>query len=125
MYTSLDANLTSHLLATVGNADQFRERFPNNVILSAVVSHSADLLATYGSDGKLAQTWVNAAQPETGVIVHKGQEKMQIGVEWAESLARDAQQAKLEDFVALLAAGGSEYDLVPDIQQWRWKVSHG
>ncbi|ORY82360.1 2-dehydropantoate 2-reductase [Leucosporidium creatinivorum] len=86
----------------VGNADQFRERFPNNIVLSAV-------------------TWVNAAQPETGVIVHKGNESMQIGVEWNDSLPKEPQQAQLEAFVALLKAGRSDYEIVPDIQQWRWK----
>ncbi|KAM0755081.1 2-dehydropantoate 2-reductase [Meredithblackwellia eburnea MCA 4105] len=86
----------------VGNGDQFRERFPNNVVISAV-------------------TWVNANQPETGVIVHKGQEKMQIGVEWSDKLDRALQQKKLDDFVGILDAGKSEYELVPDIQVWRWK----
>lgn len=110
----------------VGNADQFRERFPNNIVLSAVVSLSSAApppsLAAYSSI-LLLQTWVNAAQPETGVIVHKGNESMQIGVEWNDSLPKEPQQAQLEAFVALLKAGRSEYEIVPDIQQWRWKVS--
>ncbi|KAI5479133.1 hypothetical protein MNV49_003993 [Pseudohyphozyma bogoriensis] len=86
----------------VGNGDEFKERFPNNVVLSAV-------------------TWVNANQPETGVIVHKGQEKMQIGVEWSDKLDRAAQQAKLDEFLKILDAAKSEYEAVPEIQEWRWK----
>lgn len=86
----------------VGNADQFRERFPENVVLSAV-------------------TWVNANQPDTGVIVHKGQEKMQIGVEWSETIAREVQQAKLQAFSAILTAGKTGFDEVTDIRVDRWK----
>lgn len=56
--------------------------------------------------------------------MHKGRETMQIGVEWNERRPREPQQARLEAFVALLKAGGSDYELVPDIQQWRWKVSY-
>jgi hypothetical protein len=56
------------------------------------------------------------------VIVHKGNESMQIGVEWNDSLPKEPQQAQLEAFVALLKAGRSDYEVVPDIQQWRWKV---
>ncbi|KAL8287099.1 hypothetical protein RQP46_004105 [Phenoliferia psychrophenolica] len=83
----------------VGNADQFKERFPNNVVLSAV-------------------TWVNANAPSVGVVVHKGNEKMQIGVE---TLDHPQQATALHDFVAILDKGKSEYELVPDIQVWRWK----
>lgn len=53
--------------------------------------------------------------------MHKGQEKMQIGVEWSDTLDRTLQQQKLDAFVAILDAGKSEYELVPDIQVWRWK----
>lgn len=107
----------------VGNADQFRERFPNNIVLSAVVSlpRRPPSRTAYTNPSSL-QTWVNAAQPETGVIVHKGNESMQIGVEWNDSLPKEPQQAQLEAFVALLKAGRSDYEIVPDIQQWRWKV---
>ncbi|KAM0788094.1 hypothetical protein ACM66B_001263 [Microbotryomycetes sp. NB124-2] len=86
----------------VGNADQFRERFPENVIISAV-------------------TWVNAAQPKTGMIVHKSNEKMEIGVEWSNKLDKQLQQDRLNEFVGMLDKAGSEYLAVDNIQQWRWK----
>ncbi|KAK4047561.1 hypothetical protein OIV83_005348 [Microbotryomycetes sp. JL201] len=86
----------------VGNADQFRERFPDNVIISAV-------------------TWVNAAQPKTGTIVHKSNEKMEIGVEWSNDLDKQTQQDRLNVFVGMLDKAGSEYLAVDNIQQWRWK----
>ncbi|KAK4047767.1 hypothetical protein OIO90_006066 [Microbotryomycetes sp. JL221] len=86
----------------VGNADEFSQRFPHNVIISAV-------------------TWVNAAQPTTGTIVHKYNEKMEIGVEWSDKISRDLQQQRLDEFVGLLDKAGSEYLAVDNIQQWRWK----
>lgn len=64
---------------------------------------------------------MNANQPSPGVVVHKGHEKMQIGVEWSDKIDRGVQQYKTDLFLAVLYAGKSEYDEVPDIQVWRWK----
>ncbi|KAK4702870.1 hypothetical protein P7C70_g3353, partial [Phenoliferia sp. Uapishka_3] len=46
---------------------------------------------------------------------------MQVGVEWSATLDGSVQQDALDRWAALLDAGKSEYDLVPDIQVWRWK----
>ncbi|KIY53922.1 ApbA-domain-containing protein [Fistulina hepatica ATCC 64428] len=86
----------------VGNEEEFRARFPKNTILSGV-------------------TWVNASQPEPGVVVHKGEESMQFGCHWNPSINRDVRQTAMDRFVGLLTTGGSYVEIVPSTDVWRWK----
>jgi ketopantoate reductase len=100
----LQSELRSYVFhCSVGNADPFRDAFPNNRIVSAV-------------------TWCGASQPEPGVISHFVEDSMQIGVEWSDDIPRDMQQHGLDTFVSLLESAGSKVEIVPSIGQWRWKV---
>lgn len=88
----------------VGNDREFRERFPGSTILSGV-------------------TWVNANQPSTGVVIHRHDETMQFGVHYTEhpELTKEIQTQRMDEFVSLLRAGGTNVEVVPDIGVWRWK----
>lgn len=67
------------------------------------------------------QTWVNANQPKTGTIVHKFNETMQFGAHFSPKIDRKLEEERLNHFVDLLRAGGTDVDLVPSIDLWRWK----
>ncbi|KAJ7574414.1 2-dehydropantoate 2-reductase [Mycena floridula] len=86
----------------VGNEEPFRAKYPNHTILSGV-------------------TWVGANQPRPGLIVHNGKETMQFGCHYAENLDRAVQEQHLSAFVKLLVDGGTNVEVVPSIDLWRWK----
>lgn len=72
-------------------------------------------------DGIPFQTWVNANQPKTGTIVHKFNETMQFGAHFNEAIDRKLEEQRLNHFVQLLQQGGTDVELVPSIDVWRWK----
>ncbi|KAL7006932.1 hypothetical protein EMMF5_003516 [Cystobasidiomycetes sp. EMM_F5] len=86
----------------VGIEEPFQKRFPNNTVLSGV-------------------TWVNANQPETGTIIHRFDETMQFGAHFSKSIDRQLEERRLNTFIELLKAGGTDVELVPSIDLWRWK----
>ncbi|KAK9895444.1 putative ketopantoate reductase family protein [Cystobasidium minutum MCA 4210] len=86
----------------VGVEEPFKAMYPNNTILSGV-------------------TWVNANQPQTGTIVHKFNETMQFGAHFNSAIDRKLEEQRLNHFVELLQQGGTDVELVPSIDVWRWK----
>lgn len=86
----------------VGIEEPFQAEYPNNTVLSGV-------------------TWVNANQPKTGTIVHKFNETMQFGAHWNKNIDRKLEEERLNHFVDLLKQGGTDVELVPSIDLWRWK----
>jgi len=86
----------------VGIEEPFQAMYPNNTVLSGV-------------------TWVNANQPKTGTIVHKFNETMQFGGHFNPKIDRKLEDERLNHFVDLLRQGGTDVELVPSIDLWRWK----
>ncbi|KAL2840658.1 ketopantoate reductase PanE/ApbA-domain-containing protein [Aspergillus pseudoustus] len=86
----------------VGNEDPFRARFPKQTIISGVV-------------------WVGAAQPSPGVITHTTSERTQLGLFPHASLPSALEESRLTGFTALLAAGGTHYEVRENIQLARWE----
>ncbi|PKY08654.1 putative ketopantoate reductase family protein [Aspergillus campestris IBT 28561] len=90
----------------VGNEEPFRRAFPTNSILTCVA-------------------WVGASQPTPGTVHHTVAENTQIGLFTdASSPPSPEGKTRLATFAALLQEGGTNVDVVDDIQRRRWeKVS--
>lgn len=78
--------------------EEYAELFPQNPILSCV-------------------TYLPVTQTSPGVIVHKEVERLQIGTYPS---GEPAGQEKLNDFVAVMKAGGGNIEVYDDIQEERW-----
>lgn len=46
---------------------------------------------------------------------------MQFGVHWDDSIDKAVQQKALDGFAQLILDGGSQIEVVPKIDVWRWK----
>ncbi|KIY67536.1 2-dehydropantoate 2-reductase [Cylindrobasidium torrendii FP15055 ss-10] len=86
----------------IGNEEEFQARFPNNTVLSGV-------------------TWVGATQVEPGTIIHRDNNNMQFGCHFSKNIDRTQEQARLDKIVDIFRAGGTEIDVVPVIDVYRWK----
>ena len=78
--------------------DEYAELFPRNPILSCV-------------------TYLPVTQTSPGVIVHKELELLQIGTYPAES---QTARRRMDEFVAIMKAGGGTIEVHDDIQAERW-----
>lgn len=89
----------------VGAEAPLHESFPSNTIISAVV-----------------WTGGRVAPPKNGQpgVENFNREALTIGVDYAESGDRAAEDAKLESLVSLLRKGGGECNVVKDIHSERW-----
>lgn len=86
----------------VGNEDPFREAFPGCTIVSGVV-------------------WVGATQHTPGVVDHQASEDTELGLFSNPMLDFVLEQQRLEDFASLLRDGGTNVQVLENIQTARWK----
>ncbi|TPX09491.1 uncharacterized protein E0L32_009234 [Thyridium curvatum] len=87
----------------IGIEEPFRQAFPPMTIISCV-------------------TWTGAKQIELGVVQHLERwEGLQIGLYSGSACDESRDRQSLDIFAALLQQGGTRYEVVPDIQQLRWK----
>jgi len=97
-------NLTTIVLIQngVGIEDQVAERWPENIIITCVA-------------------WASATQVESGVIEHKDNAAITLGLFENNIVATEVAQKRLNTFSNLLASGGGEVEVSDDMQTERWK----
>jgi ketopantoate reductase len=104
----------------VGNEDPFHKRFPKCSILSGVVSCTCPLIyCTLLTEG--AQVWIGGSQESPGVVRQHLAEGTEIGLFSHLETSPARQQGDLDRFTALLAEGGTPFDVRAEIQTSRWK----
>lgn len=86
----------------VGNEDPFRERYPNNTIVSGVV-------------------WVGATQTSPGLIKHMQAENTELGLFHNPQLSSELEESRLEKFVTLMWEGGTNISVEENVQLKRWE----
>ncbi|KDQ21617.1 hypothetical protein BOTBODRAFT_26053 [Botryobasidium botryosum FD-172 SS1] len=86
----------------VGIEDQVAERWPENTIITCVA-------------------WASAMQVESGVIEHKDNASITLGLFENERVDTEIAQKRLRSFSNLLISGGGDVDVQENMQTARWK----
>ncbi|KAG2413179.1 hypothetical protein HFD88_002368 [Aspergillus terreus] len=86
----------------VGNEEPFRKAFPTCSIISCVA-------------------WVGASQPSPGHVHHTVSEHTELGLFPNPALDVDLENQRVETFASLLRQGGTNFQVVDDIQRRKWE----
>ena len=86
----------------VGNEEPFRQSFPSSTIISGVV-------------------WVGGVQKTPGIITHTKNEDTKMGLYPNPSLDSNLEQQRLDNFATLFKNGGTNYELVKNVQIDKWE----
>lgn len=105
MFSSVTTPSTTFVIMQngVGNEDPFRQKYPQNTIISGVI-------------------WIGATQTSPGIIKHMQAENTEIGLfPRADSSSVDEEKAKLERFAVIMRQGGTNISVEENIQVKRWE----
>lgn len=86
----------------VGNEDPFREKYPDNTIVSGVV-------------------WVGATQTSPGLVKHMQAENTELGLFCNPHLSPELEASRLKQFVALMREGGTNISVEENVQLKKWE----
>jgi 2-dehydropantoate 2-reductase len=108
----------------VGAEEPLHEAFPQNTIISAVVSlipkNPASQRNNSSEPRSHPQVWTGGKVISNGVVQQFNREAITIGVDWTESNEKSVEKERLDRLVKALEAGKGDCTVVEDIQSERW-----